>query len=271
MYYLCVAALFLMVAIVRGLRHSRSGRVLIAVRENARAAQSFGVNATVAKLTAFAVSGFIAAFAGAVFVHHQQQLGISAYTVAQSREAFTMIVIGGLGSVPGAFLGAFIIKGIGYFQSVFPSPIRPYLTFFTTGVGLLFVLLVVPGGFSQIFYNMRDRLLRVVADRRDVIVPSLFADMAPGTTPDELAPGAAPPATVDVESSLEHAATALPEESDELVATADDEADDQGDADAATDVDDTRRDAGDRGGVATLPRRGRRRSGQGRGTGGGQQ
>src|SRR5205085_12083131 len=115
----------------------RTGRVLIAVRENSRAAQSYGVNATVAKLTAFAVARFIAAMAGGVFAHHQQALGISPYSVAQSREAFTMIVIGGLGSIPGAFLGAFLIKGLGYFSSVFPSVIRPYLTFFTTGVGLL--------------------------------------------------------------------------------------------------------------------------------------
>jgi branched-chain amino acid transport system permease protein len=177
MYYLCLALLVVAVALVRGIRRSRTGRVLIAVRENSRAAQSYGVNATVAKLTAFALSGFIAAMAGAVFVHHQRQLGISAYSVAQSREAFTMIVIGGLGSIPGAFLGAFLIKGLGYFSSIFPEVIRPYLNFFTTGVGLLLVLLVVPGGFSQIFYNLRDRALRAVADRRGLIVPSLVADM----------------------------------------------------------------------------------------------
>jgi branched-chain amino acid transport system permease protein len=177
MYYLCLALLVVAVAIVRGIRRSRTGRVLIAVRENGRAAQSYGVNATVAKLSAFGISGFIAAMAGAVFVHHQRQLGISAYSVDQSREAFTMIVIGGLGSIPGAFLGAFLIKGLGYFSSVFPSVIRPYLNFFTTGVGLLIVLLVVPGGFSQIFYNLRDRILRAVADRRGLIVPSLVADV----------------------------------------------------------------------------------------------
>ena len=177
MYYLCLALLVIAVAIVRGIRRSRTGRVLIAVRENGRAAQSYGVNAIIAKLSAFGISGFIAAMAGAVFVHHQRQLGISAYSVDQSREAFTMIVIGGLGSIPGAFLGAFLIKGLGYFSSVFPSVIRPYLNFFTTGVGLLIVLLVVPGGFSQIFYNLRDRMLRSVADRRGLIVPSLVADM----------------------------------------------------------------------------------------------
>ena len=65
--------------LVRGLRRSRTGRVLIGVRENERAAQAYGVNVTSAKLTAFAVSGFLAAFAGALFVHHQQALGIQPY------------------------------------------------------------------------------------------------------------------------------------------------------------------------------------------------
>ena len=66
-YYFCVGILFLIVAIVRGVRRSRTGRVLIGVRENSRAAQSYGVNATTAKLTGFAISGFIAAVAGGTF------------------------------------------------------------------------------------------------------------------------------------------------------------------------------------------------------------
>ena len=52
---------------MRSLRNSRTGRVMLAVRENERAVQSYGVNLIRAKLTAFAFSGFIAALAGAVF------------------------------------------------------------------------------------------------------------------------------------------------------------------------------------------------------------
>jgi branched-chain amino acid transport system permease protein len=172
------------------LRNSRSGRVLIGVRENPRAAQAFGVNLTTSKLMAFALSGFIAALAGAVFVHHQTGLGNSAFTVDQSRRAFIMVVIGGLGSIPGAILGATFIQGVEYFRSSFPEAIRPYLQFVTSGVGLIFVLLVLPGGFSQIYYSLRDRILRKVAERRGILVPSLIADSA--TKPvDEGEPGQA--------------------------------------------------------------------------------
>ena len=150
--------------------------MLIGVRENARAAQAFGVNATTTKLTAFAISGFIAAFAGGLFVHHQESLGISAYEVQDSRQAFIMVVIGGLGSVPGALLGTIFIQGVQYFTNVFPLGIRPYLDYLTTGFGLVLVLLLIPGGFSQVFYGIRDRTLKRIAARRSVIVPSLIAD-----------------------------------------------------------------------------------------------
>ncbi len=94
-----------------------------------------------------------------------------------------MVVIGGLGSVPGAILGASFIQGVEYFRSSFPEVIRPYLQFVTSGVGLIFVLLVLPGGFSQIYYAARDRILRYVAGRRGILVPSLIADSAQTAPP----------------------------------------------------------------------------------------
>jgi branched-chain amino acid transport system permease protein len=177
-YELCVAALLLVIGAVRGLRSSRTGRAIIGVRENARGAQAYGVGVTSSKLTAFAIAGFIAAFAGALFVHHQQRLGIASYSIDESREAFIQVVIGGLGSIPGALLGAGFIQGVGYFSTVFPRAIRPLITFLTGGVGLIIVLLVLPGGFSSAFYGIRDNILRAVAKRRGVVVPSLLADTA---------------------------------------------------------------------------------------------
>ena len=73
-YALALAILALAIAILTGIRHSRTGRVLIALRENPRAAESYGVNAIRTMLSAFAFSGFIAAMAGVLFVHHQHGL-----------------------------------------------------------------------------------------------------------------------------------------------------------------------------------------------------
>jgi len=175
-YYLCLACLLIAIVMVRGIRNSRAGRALIGVRDNERGAQAYGINIISAKLTAFAVSGFLAAAAGALFVHGQQSLGIQPYAPARSFQVFILVVIGGLGSIPGAVLGPVVIEGLEYFRSAFPDSTRSVLFFFTTGVGLIIILLFLPGGFSQVYYGARDRILRAVADRRGIHVPSLFAD-----------------------------------------------------------------------------------------------
>jgi branched-chain amino acid transport system permease protein len=168
-YYFIVVCLVLMLSVAKRLRRSRVGRVMIGVRENDRAAQAFGVSPVRAKLTAFAASGFIAAFAGAVFVHHQQRLGIEPYATEESLAVFSMVVIGGLGSLSGAILGAVYVIGAQYF-------LPDELSFFAGGAGLLIVLIALPGGLGSLLYQGRDAFLRWVAQRHEIMVPSLFAD-----------------------------------------------------------------------------------------------
>jgi branched-chain amino acid transport system permease protein len=176
MYYFALACLILAMIAVRGLRRSRTGRVFIGIRENERAAQAYGVGAIGTKLTAFAISGFIAAFAGAIFVHQQQVLGIEPYGVERSFQVFIMTVVGGIGSVSGAILGAVFVEGIGYFRNLFPDSIRNLLGFITGPVGVILVLMILPGGLAQALFMVRDKILRRVADRRGIPVPSLIAD-----------------------------------------------------------------------------------------------
>jgi branched-chain amino acid transport system permease protein len=80
------------------------------------------------------------------------------------------VVIGGIGSVPGAILGASYFRGIDIF-------LPPEWLFLASGAGALFVLLVVPGGLGGLLYRLRDLYLRWVADRREIVVPSLVADV----------------------------------------------------------------------------------------------
>ena len=168
-YYFALAVLLLVLAGLHGVRHSRTGRVLLALRENERGAEAFGVSATRAKLTAFAISGFVAAVAGAVFVHHQQAFDEGPYDPFLSIVMFTAAVIGGLGTLTGGVLGAIYVEG-GFF--LLPADWR----FFSSAVGVLFVLLVIPGGLGSLFYMLRDTWLRWVADRHGIEVPSMIAD-----------------------------------------------------------------------------------------------
>jgi branched-chain amino acid transport system permease protein len=176
-YYLCLAAFVLTAYAVRGVRRSRTGRVLIGVRENERAVQAFGVNLVRTKLTAFALSGFMAAFAGSLLVHQQQNFLRNTYRPEESLAVFVMVVIGGLASVPGAFLGAVFIQSLTWFSFLYPAAFRPALPLLGGGVGLIVILMFLPGGLGSLVYDGRDRLLRWHAKRRGIVVPSLLADV----------------------------------------------------------------------------------------------
>jgi branched-chain amino acid transport system permease protein len=168
-YFVCLAALVLALGVGRNLRKARIGRVLIGVRDNEVQARTLGVRITRAKLSAFAVSGFLAAVAGGLYAYHQQSLRADRFPPELSVLMFSMVVIGGMGSMSGAILGAIYIRGIQYFL---PAQFQ----LLVTGVGLLVLLLFFPGGLGQILYNVRDGYLRWVAGRRSLLVPSLVAD-----------------------------------------------------------------------------------------------
>ena len=61
-----------------------------------------------------------------------------------------MVVIGGLGSIPGALLGAAFVKGAIYFSNSFPRDIQLLIRFSASNVGLIFVLMLLPGGLGSI-------------------------------------------------------------------------------------------------------------------------
>jgi branched-chain amino acid transport system permease protein len=171
LYYLCLAGFAFCVFVVVGVRRSRTGRVLVAMRDNERGVQAYGVNVTRAKLTAFALSGFVAALAGGMLVHHQQVFSLSLIAPEQNLLVFTAAVVGGLGSLVGAVLGAVFLQGGGWFL---PTEFQ----LFATGVGVLVVLLVLPGGLGGLVWRVRDLWLRSVARRHDVVSASLLADRA---------------------------------------------------------------------------------------------
>ena len=171
-YWFCLAMFAIVVIAVRSLRNSRVGRMLIAVRDNEKAAQSYGISQAKAKLLTFAISGMIAGLAGAIYTVQQQVdpgSSANAYAPSASLQVFSMVVIGGLGSVPGAVLGALYVR----LAILNLSAIYALLA---TGAGLLFILLVMPGGLGKVLFSVRDAALRWYADRNHILVPSLLAD-----------------------------------------------------------------------------------------------
>ncbi|MBW3536249.1 MAG: ABC transporter permease [Actinobacteria bacterium] len=171
-YYLCLAFLGIVLLAASAYRRNRAGRVLIAVRDNPRAAPSYSINLARSRLAAFAVSGALASVGGVLLGYQLGAIDRVTYGVGSSLEIFIIAVVGGLTSLPGAIMGAAAIQSIKFFGE---SQIEN-LSLLVTGPGILVILLFLPGGFGEAFYRTRDSYLRWVASRRGIEVPSLVAD-----------------------------------------------------------------------------------------------
>jgi ABC-type branched-subunit amino acid transport system ATPase component/branched-subunit amino acid ABC-type transport system permease component len=107
----CLVALVLVALIVANLRRGRVGRRLLAVRSSERAAASLGVSVYWCKLYAFMVAAAIAAIGGALFAFTQSVIITSEFSVTPSVNLVTVTVVGGVGDIPGAILGATLVAG----------------------------------------------------------------------------------------------------------------------------------------------------------------
>jgi branched-chain amino acid transport system permease protein len=174
MYAVCLVFLGLSILAAHGVRKARAGRVIIATRDNQRAADASGIPTTSVKLGAFILAGIISGVAGGLHVILVGSVSEGSYQPIMSIDVFATAVIGGLGSVAGALTGVLLFRYLDTLTAL--GDIRQALT----GGVLLVVLYAFPGGIGQLLYNLRDRLLRVVANRRDILVPSLVADKRAG-------------------------------------------------------------------------------------------
>ncbi len=180
--YLCVLVAIASIVLARNFRAGRAGRTVVAVRDNERAASAFGIAPVRAKLTAFAFSGALAGVAGGLFVVALRGIPFSGFDPVQSLVVFTMVVIGGAASLPGAVLGAVYVEGVQY-------ALTGAWQLLATGSGLLVLILFFPGGLGSLAFAGRDAWLRWAARRHGLSVPSLVEDpdLAEGsvTTPGE--------------------------------------------------------------------------------------
>jgi branched-chain amino acid transport system permease protein len=179
-YFLCLAFLVVTMLAAQAFRKNRSGRVLIAARDNQRAAPAYAVNLVRTRLAAFAVSGGIAGLAGVLLVYAQHNVIPGSYDVLGSITIFLAVVIGGLTSVPFAVLGAisfeaFVLFGPRLYQGL-GSTFVAIVPLLLTGPLLVVDLYFYPGGSAEAGFQTRDKFLRWVARRHDLLVPSLVAD-----------------------------------------------------------------------------------------------
>ncbi len=161
-YYFTLGGFVIAYAVVSRLRRSGIGRSTIAVRDNAAGASAYTVSPTRAKLTAFGLAGGLAGFGGALLGGLVQNIRFSQvlFQVEDSLRVVGMAVIGGLGSVTGAVLGAVWVEGMPAFFGD-----NDLVPLFTSSIGLLVIIMYLPGGFIQVVYTARDGLLNWLASR----------------------------------------------------------------------------------------------------------
>jgi len=180
-YFLCLAFLALAMAAASSFRKMRSGRILIAVRDNQRAAASYSVSVVRTRLAAFAVSGGIAGMAGVLLMYAQDNVIPQSFGPQYSIALFLATVIGGLNSLPWAVAGAVALEATTVFGPKLLNPllgqtVTAALPLVLTGPGLILTLVQYPAGNAEVAYKLRDRFLRAVAARHQLHVPSLVAD-----------------------------------------------------------------------------------------------
>ncbi len=168
-YWFVLGGFTIVFAVTSRLRRSGFGRSAVAVRDNAAAAAACTVSPARTKITAFALAGGIAGFGGALLGGLVQNIRYAEalFRVEDSLRVVGIAVIGGLGSVTGAVLGAFWVEGIPAFFGD-----NDLVPLFTSSIGLLIIIMYLPGGFIQVAYGIRDALLRWAESR----MPPLAAD-----------------------------------------------------------------------------------------------
>jgi ABC-type branched-subunit amino acid transport system ATPase component/ABC-type branched-subunit amino acid transport system permease subunit len=180
-YVICLVALALCIIAVARLRRSGFGRALIGVRDNERSLAAFGLSPSRVKVTAFAISGALAGFAGGLLAGLYVTFGPDRFGPADSLQAVAIVVIGGVASIAGAMLGALFVVGI---PVLFND--NSNVALFTSGVGILVVLLAFPGGLAAALAQLRDTVLGRLAGPHaasDAAASEPAAPAEPAATP----------------------------------------------------------------------------------------
>jgi branched-chain amino acid transport system permease protein len=140
-YYLILLLMGVAVLASRRLRDSRFGWAWQAIREDELAAQAMGINTTIAKLQAFAIGAAFAGAGGALLASWQRSVFPDNFLFTESVNILAMVILGGVGSLPGVILGAAIIVAL-------PEVFRDFALYRMLAFGLLLMVLMIfrPGG-----------------------------------------------------------------------------------------------------------------------------
>jgi branched-chain amino acid transport system permease protein len=109
LYFLMIALCLFTIFVVNRLQHSRIGRAWIALRDDEIACQAMGIDKTRTKLTAFALGAMWAGMVGVIFAAKTTFINPASFTFMESAMILSIVVLGGMGSIAGVIIGAFLL------------------------------------------------------------------------------------------------------------------------------------------------------------------
>lgn len=134
-YILIMLITVIVYVLLKNLMNSSVGRAMMAVRDDEIGAKAMGIDINKYKIIAFVIGSTVAGIGGSLIAHYLRYIGPTSFTLDLSLLFMQMIILGGLGSLEGAVVGAF-------FFTIMPEIFRP-LAVFRMGIGGLIMLLVI--------------------------------------------------------------------------------------------------------------------------------
>lgn len=134
--YLIIGGVLISMFIYNRLKHSRTGRAWLSIREDETVARASGVNTVKYKLLALALGAAFAGLAGGIFASRNQFTGPDEHALMASINVLSLIIVGGMGNIPGTILGAFALKGL-------PEILREFANFRLLAFGALLVVMML--------------------------------------------------------------------------------------------------------------------------------
>lgn len=168
-YFVGLFTLLVALVLVRNVRRSGFGRLLVAIRDNEDAARAFSVSATAVKMYGFVFAGFISGIGGAMYGHALSNISELTFPVAASIDVAKIAVIGGISMMSGPLIGALFVIGIPSFVPLGTASLA------ATSLGQLLIIMYLPRGLVQLVVPLRDRIASYLGQRAGIDVETAFA------------------------------------------------------------------------------------------------
>ncbi len=164
-YYGALALFFLVFSIVRWIERHRFGSYLRAVREGQETAESLGVDATRVKLTAMALSAFLAALCGAFFVQYNFRVDPPMVVSLDMSMRFVLVaILGGLGTFYGPLLGAIVLIPLQEYTRAYVGQLGSGVDLIVFGVLIVLMMVKQPMGVMGLLADLRRRAAPAAAE-----------------------------------------------------------------------------------------------------------